>query len=220
MTTLDQLAIKHKADKSSLYHAFTKPYDSFLAEFRNTFTSVMEIGVGQGQSIRMWCDFFPNAEIHAVDIEPSCKSCESYSSRIKFHQVDQAKENQLKTLKSFGPYDLIVDDGNHFWLEQIVSFDSLFPFVSSGGFYVVEDSCTSYWREYGNYGMTCVQYFMRLVDEVNLHGARGKMPVNPSPDFGNWEQGWHRRPDCHDNVPDFESIQFFNGLIVIRKRGA
>lgn len=215
---LNQLAIKHKADKSSLYHNFADKYDRLLSGKREHIFSVLEIGVALGQSLRMWADYFPNAIIHGADIEPSFCSCESYSSRIKFHVVDQGNEDQLKTLGQFAPFDLIIDDGNHWWHEQILSFNILFPFVRSGGIYIVEDTCTSYWPEYKNYPISCVDYFKGLVDDVNLNGSRGKIPDHPPADFSDWDKGWHRREDCHSQLPEFESIHFLNSIIIIHKR--
>lgn len=217
-TTLDNLAIQHQADKSSRYHNFAEKYDRILCGIRESALSVLEIGVGQGQSLRMWTDYFPNATIHGADICEAFHACQSYSPRIKFHVVDQGKEAQLNTLAAFAPFDLIIDDGNHWWREQIVSFKTLFPMVKKGGIYIIEDTCTSYWPEYKNNPVSCVDYFKALVDQVNLAGARGRIPPNPPPEFGSWEKGWHRREDCHANVPEFESIQFMNGIIVIHKR--
>lgn len=217
-TTLDDLAIKHKADKSSLYHNFAVKYDRLLSPFRESFTSVLEIGVGHGQSVKMWMEYFPNATIHGADIEPSYQACESCSSRIKFHLIDQGNPDQLKRLQPFSPFDLIIDDGNHFWREQILSFIILFPLLRKGGIYIVEDTCTSYWPEYGNHPISCVDYFKGLVDDVNARGARGITPPNPSTDFGGWDKGWQRREDCLPHLPEFESIHFMNAIIVIHKR--
>lgn len=215
---LDDLAVKHQADKSSRYHNCAEKYDQLLAPFRDKFTSVLEIGVGHGQSVKMWADYFPNATIHGADISAASQACEAYCPRIKFHQLDQGNESHLRNMVVCAPFDLIVDDGNHFWREQIVSFRCLFPFVKSGGFYIVEDTCTSYWPEYKNHPVSCVDYFKTLVDEVNLRGARGRVPANPPAEFGSWEKGWHRREDCHVNLPPFDSIQFMNSIIIIRKR--
>lgn len=215
---LDDLAIKHQADKSSRYHNFAVKYDRILSPFRDSYTSILEIGVGNGQSIRMWTDYFPNAIIHGADIAPGSASCESYSPGIRFHLLDQGNEAQLKAMERFAPFDLIVDDGNHFWREQIVSFNALFPFVRKGGIYIVEDTCTSYWPKYKNNPISCVDYFKALVDQVNFNGARGLIPKNPPPEFGSWEKGWHRREDCQPDLPDFESIHFLNSIIVIYKR--
>lgn len=216
--SLDALAIKHGADKSSLYHNFAVKYDRLLGQFRESFTNVLEIGVGGGHSLRMWTDYFPNAAIHGVDVSPGDRVCESYSNRIRFHLLDQGNAAQLETLNQRAPFDLIVDDGNHWWREQIVSFTTLFPMVRSGGIYIIEDTCTSYWPEYGNSPRSCVEFFKNKVDDVNLRGARGQMPKNPPAEFTDWHKGWHRREDCHVNLPEFESIHFMNAIIVIHKR--
>lgn len=217
-TLLDALAIKHQADKSSRYHNFAVKYDRLLNPHRESFTNVLEIGVGGGHSIKMWTDYFPRATIHGADIEPSFHTCESYSSRIKFHVVDQRDPAQLQLLGQFSPFDLIVDDGNHWWCEQILTFQIVFPFVRKGGIYIIEDTCTSYWPEYKNNPISCVDWFKGLVDDVNLRGARGNIPAHPPPEFGSWEKGWQRREDCHTNVPEFDSIEFQNAIIVVHKR--
>lgn len=215
---LDEIAIKHKSDKSSRFHNYAVKYDRILSPFKDSFLSVLEIGVAQGQSIKMWTDYFTKAIIHGADIAPASKVCESYSDRVKFHLIDQRSEAQLKSLEQFSPFDLIVDDGDHFWMEQILTFNTLFPYVRSGGIYIVEDTTTSYWEYYNNNPITAIEYFKTLVDEIHLKGARGSVPLNPPQEFGDWDKGWHRREDCHISIPSFESIQFMNGFIVIYKR--
>lgn len=212
---LDELAIKHKSDKSSRFHNYAVKYDKILSR---ELTSVLEIGVAQGQSLRMWTDYFPKATIHGADISKASESCVSYSNRIRFHLLDQRDRAQLKNMEQFSPFDLIIDDGNHFWMEQILTFETLFPYVKSGGIYIVEDTTTSYWKEYKNHPVSPVEYFKKLVDDVHLNGRRAGMPTDLPKEFGDWERGWHRREDCHTDVPDFESIQFYNGFIVIYKR--
>lgn len=217
---LDDLAIKHKADKCSSFHGFSLAYDRLLSPYRERFTSMLEIGVAQGQSLKMWCDYFPNAIIHGADISLASKVCESYSPRIKFHLVDQGDAASLKNLEPLGPFDLVVDDGNHYWHEQILTFNTLFPFLKRGGLYIVEDTATSYdGKPYANWPISCVEFFKRLIDDGNLHGRPGRVPQSPSPDF-DYSRGWQRRLDLHDNVPEFEEICFLNSIIVVRKRGA
>lgn len=217
-SVLDSLAIKHLSDKSSRFHNYTEKYDKILSPYREKFTSVLEIGVAQGQSIRMWTDYFPNATIHGADISKASESCTGYCNRIKFHLLDQRSESQLKNMEQYSPFDLIIDDGNHLWMEQILTFNTLFPYVRRGGIYIVEDTTTSYWNEYKNHPISPMEYFKGLVDDVNLKGARGSVPVNPPQEFNDWDKGWHRREDCFNILPLFDCIQFMNGFIVIYKR--
>lgn len=215
---LDRLAIMHKSDKSSLYHNYAVKYDKILSSFRESFSSVLEIGVAQGQSIRVWADYFPKAIIHGADISKASEVCKSYSNRIKFHLLDQRDAVQLKNLEQFSPFDLIIDDGNHFWSEQILTFKTIFPYLRSGGIYIVEDTTTSYWKEYKNNPVSPVEFFKTLVDDVHLNGAKGNVPANPPNEFNDWTKGWHRREDCYESLPLFDSIQFMNGFIVIYRR--
>lgn len=217
-SVLNDMAIKHKSDKSSRFHNYAVKYDKILASYKESFLSVLEIGVASGQSIKMWTDYFTKATIHGADISKASEACESYSGRIKFHLLDQGNEAQLKNLEQFSPFDLIIDDGNHFWKEQILTFKTLFPYLRSGGIYIVEDTSTSYWKEYKNNSISAVEFFKTLVDDVHLNGSRGSVPIDPPHEFGEWEKGWHRREDCYKSLPLFDSIQFMNGFIVIYKR--
>ena len=77
---LDALARLHGTDKSSHHHGYTRLYERHFASRRATVRRLLEIGVGGtsswrgydttqgGQSLRMWSDYFPNAEIVGVDI--------------------------------------------------------------------------------------------------------------------------------------------------------
>jgi len=216
---LDSLAVLHNADKSSRYHNYAVKYDKILAPYREAFTSILEIGVAQGQSILMWTDYFQKATIHGADISPASAGCVNYSpDRIKFHLLDQRDRAQLKNMEQFSPFDLIIDDGNHFWMEQILTFETLFPYLRRGGIYIVEDTTTSYWKEYKNHLVSPVEYFKALVDEVHLKGRRGSIPADRPKEFNDFEKGWHRREDCHTGVPDFESISFYNGFVVVTKK--
>ena len=215
---LNDMAIKHNSDKSSRFHNYAVKYDKILSPYRESFRSILEIGVAQGQSVKMWTDYFPKATIHGADISKASQVCTSYSDRIKFHLTDQRDRAQLKNLEQFSPFDFIIDDGNHYWMEQILTFETLFPYLKKGGIYICEDTTTSYWKEYKNNPISAVEYFKKLVDEVHLNGQRGRIPADPPKEFGDWDKGWQRREDCFDSLPLFDSIQFMNGFIVIYKR--
>ena len=47
-----------------------------------------------------------------------------------------------------GPLDLVVDDASHFLEPTRASFNALFPRLSEGGIYVIEDWAWGHWREF------------------------------------------------------------------------
>jgi hypothetical protein len=214
--TLDEIAIKYGTDKSSLFHNYTVKYDKLLSQFREQFTNILEIGVQNGNSVKMWEEYFPNAVINGIDIDNNCKKYES--ERIKVTIADQGNESQLKELEKLGSFDFIVDDGSHIYNHQILTFQTLFPFLKKGGIYVIEDAVTSYWSGFGE-RPTCIEYFKNLIDDVNFHGRMGITPMIYG-ENGYWTRNYthFRREDWQEALPEFESIHFMNSLILIYKR--
>lgn len=146
MTELCKLAAKFGTDK----FVYTPLYDLLLGQYRHKFKSVMEIGIGTletmthvpgykpGASLRMWEEFFPEANIFGLDIEPSVLFEEG---RIQTRQCNQNHAGELVQAAVWAgrEFDLIVDDGSHIAEHQIISVNTLMPFVRPGGLYIIED---------------------------------------------------------------------------------
>jgi hypothetical protein len=232
MSLLNELALKYGTDKSSEHHNYCDKYDKVLLPLREQFTNVLEIGVLDGQSLRMWEEYFPNARICGLDINPECKCHET--GRIKIIIADQGDEIQLKQAgEEFGLFDMILDDGSHKHKHQILSYKVLFPFIKRGGLYIVEDIFTSYfslshftadWGETkypphyclpdnGFINQTAIDYFKTLIDEVNYPSS-----VRYDPERYMWLVRFGRREDWCPNLPDVESITFLNSTVIIYKR--
>ncbi len=110
----------------------------------------MEIGVYQGNSLAMWAEYFGRGRIVAIDIEPNAKQFETERTRVEI--ADQGNVADLvRVATQYGPFDLVLDDGSHFWDHQITSFRYLLPFVKPGRFYILEDLDTSYGTHVGYY---------------------------------------------------------------------
>lgn len=142
---LTSLADKYQSDKGTLFfsHLFTKIYDSYLFEKRNEVKKVLEIGIGQGGSLRMWRDYFPNAEVYGIDIDSNVMFKEDRITTFIVNQGIRAHlEGLLKT--TGGDFDVIIDDGSHMIEHQQISFGYLFKYLKSGGLYIIEDLHTSF----------------------------------------------------------------------------
>lgn len=168
--TLDALGIKHQTDKSSFHHNYLHYYEGLIGHLRSKpKLNVLEIGVYDGASLRMWSDYFPNAMIVGADIDP--RTLAFATSQCRVEMVDQSDVAQLmRVATTHGPFDLVVDDGSHQWDHQITSLRTLYPFVKPGGYYVVEDIHTSYGVLAADYkgigGMTGAEYLQKLCSYV------------------------------------------------------
>ena len=95
----------------------------------------MEIGVCQGHSLKMWRDFFPNARIIGIDINPPVLDIEG----CEFYICDQNNPETINTVLKDIEFDIIIDDGSHVLEHQITSFKTLFDKVKKDGLYIIED---------------------------------------------------------------------------------
>lgn len=164
MTTLDSLAIKYKTDKSSLFHDYCNEYEFFLKKYKDSPITFLEIGVWDGRSIKMWLEYFSLAKIIGIDVYNGCPDLKH--ERYSFIEGNQTDENVFKNISNI---DIAIDDGSHRGIDQKQTFEILFPKLNSGGIYIVEDVCTSYWKQFGNYNF--IDYSKQHIDCVNFDGV-------------------------------------------------
>jgi len=180
--TLDEIGLRHGTDKASSNHNYLEFYEIFLAPLRDHALTILEVGVLNGASLRMWEEYFPQAKIVGADILPDLKRFER--GRITIEQVDQSNIEQLTSVAiKHGPFDVIIEDGSHMWEHQITSLRTLFPFVKNDGLYIVEDLHTNYGPLEANYrgiaGSSCVEYLKKWVD---LRVACGQIEIEKTED--------------------------------------
>jgi SAM-dependent methyltransferase len=115
-------------------------YERLIGHRRHLPLRVLEIGVYNGDSIKVWEEYLPGATIVGLDIG-ECPPHFPRSSRIHFVQGSQADPVALdQAIKlAGGSFDIIIDDASHIgWLTK-AAFKYLFPALQPGGHYVIED---------------------------------------------------------------------------------
>jgi hypothetical protein len=100
--------------------------------------------------------------------------------------------------------DIVIDDGSHRAADQRISFDTLFPLLSFGGLYMVEDLHASYWRSgfSGGYRRpgTFIQVAKGLVDGMHA-----------------WYHRWPQSPRNRRAKTEISSVSFYDSMVVIEK---
>lgn len=147
MNDLQRIGVTRRTDKADVNHTFRgmsylDVYDSYFAPIRQQVKCVLELGVFRGASLMTWRDYFPNAQVWGIDIDPIANA--NYGDRVKVvtgSQVDPAAIAQVAPGQEF---DIVVDDGSHLVDHLIGSFELIWPRVKPGGFYVMEDLGCSY----------------------------------------------------------------------------
>ena len=92
--------------------------------------------------------------------------------------------------------------GSHIGRHQRASFETLFPLVSDGELYIIEDVSSSYWPHWEG-GLrrrgTIIEFMKGKIDEIHAHYQK-------------------RGLNTAESIPEIESIQFINSMIAVRKR--
>lgn len=195
---LSRLAVLNGTDKFGM-HSYTPVYFDLLKHLRERPLRMLEIGVGGyghpgrgGESLATWRDFFPDAFIVGVDIQPKTLDL---GARVRILQGSQVDAGFLaEAVGEYGPFDVILDDGSHMNAHVVETFGILFPTLRPGGIYIVEDVQTATFPRYG--------------------GSLELKPPNMVGFFGGLAEDLFRGKD----VGDIAAIERFHNIIVIRKR--
>lgn len=196
-----------KSDKIT-HHGYHRIYPWFLNHFRNyEKVNLLEIGVDEQNSIHLWLDFFPEAEITVMDIDDkNVQSC-------RFVKLDQSSEKELvKYAKDNNEqHHIIVDDGSHVPEHQMLTLIQLWKTLKPGGVYIIEDIETSYWGNSDIYGykfnsdeFNFVQKVINSIHEVNSEFFADESNLRKG-DFGNL-------------MKEVEMISFAHNCIILIKK--
>ncbi len=147
MNTLSEIAKKYPTDKDFTHNYYNMVYEKFFSPLKSTTTKVLEVGIGgfwgevgwvHGNSLKVFRDYFENAEIVGVDIQNY--DIADLGDRVRVKWLDQSKKDLLQQFaREEGVFDIILDDGSHNTHDQQITFATLMSQVKSGGIYVIED---------------------------------------------------------------------------------
>lgn len=178
--TIRDLFYSHEGNLIHKWDHYFDIYEKHFSQYRGKKVNMLEIGISHGGSLQLWKKFFgADAHIYAIDINPDCKKLEEENTTIFIgSQSDKAfLENVMVQLPEL---DIILDDGGHTMIQQLVSFETLYLKVKEGGLYVVEDTHTSYWTEFHG-GLrqsgTFVEYAKGLIDHLYEHHIHDKTAI-------------------------------------------
>lgn len=162
MGLLNDIGLKYGADKSSKFHHYLDFYQEQLPD-RDFSGRLLEIGVMDGLSMKVWREYYPKAEIVGIDIKDMSHMHNSdwqVPESVKLIEVNGTVE---KPVRALGNFDIIIDDGSHFMHDQQRSFELLYySQLNKGGIYILEDLWTSYIDYYQNAKITTVDYLKQL----------------------------------------------------------
>ena len=120
-------------------HNYGPVYEPYFAHIREEPIKLLEVGVLQGYSLAAWEEFFPEGEIFGLDIY------QRVSLEVAKKNVDRSSlllgdsRSLSEELVKKAPFDIIIDDGCHHFDFMRDTLKNLWPLLSKGGLYFIED---------------------------------------------------------------------------------
>lgn len=192
---LTRLANLHGTDKGTTAgaaHGYTTIYEQYLEPMRESAKKVLEIGIAGGASLKMWHDYFPNAEIYGLDHNLDyCSKCVTPEFYLRVFPLcgEATEEKTWRNIEeSHGKdFDFICDDGGHYSSQIVPAFEGAWPLLRSGGIYCCEDLHQIFLQE-KNSKETAFDYFAGFMARALHEDGEGQCgrPVNSSVEFMHW----------------------------------
>lgn len=124
-------------DKEHLHHYVSEFYENAFAPFQDKPINFLEIGFAGGASLKLWRDYFSQANIYAIDHHHKLHpSIETYLPRLNLRFENAYSSECAAALPDF---DIIIDDGPHTPESQVQCLEFYLDKLKVGGMLIIED---------------------------------------------------------------------------------
>jgi hypothetical protein len=164
------------------WHHYLPLYERYFGPWRNKPVRFLEIGVSRGGSLKMWRQWLgKRATLYGIDIDPRCARFDGRAGCVRIGSQDDPGF-LASVVDEMGGVDVVLDDGSHQMAHIRASLSVLFPRLSVGGIYVIEDLQTAYRPEFGG-GLNASGNFFNtvrdLIDDIHKwhHTGEPRLPA-------------------------------------------
>jgi hypothetical protein len=159
---------KNSENFSTKHIKYFDAYERLLEKFRGKDVTFVEIGVLNGGSLDVWKEYFSKkSRIIGIDLNPQCKKFQK--DNIEIYIGSQSDQDFWKYFfDKVGPVDIIIDDGGHTNIQQIMTAINCIPNINNNGMLIVEDVHASYMKEFNNPSKySFINFAKKKVDDIN-----------------------------------------------------
>jgi SAM-dependent methyltransferase len=141
MKSLNEIYLNYQSpeghgDKGTA-HTYINEYEKLLDGYRENST-VLEIGICRGESLKMWDEYFIDSKVYGIDITDQYIKDLIEVGKYNIIIGNACSNNILEQLNDL-TFDVIIDDGSHLINDQINSFNILKHRMKPNGIYIIED---------------------------------------------------------------------------------
>ncbi len=166
---------KNSKNSSSKWEKYFEIYENVFKNYKNRDITFVEIGVHNGGSLEIWRNYFTKgSKIIGIDINHECKKFEDKNRNIEIYIGNQSDENFWRDFfEKVGQVDVILDDGGHTNLNQIITTANVIKNIRDDGVLLVEDVHTSYMKHYNsNLNQSFINFSKKIIDDINFKNQK------------------------------------------------
>ena len=144
--SLDKIVDNRLTDKNT-WHSYLDTYESLLKDKQKTCKNVLEVGIQRGGSIKMWNDYFVNANIYGFDHNDSPDFLKEFQ-RIQCFKINAYSGESIDYFVKNGiELDVALDDGPHTLESMIYFITNYSKIIANDGIMIIEDVQDIAWCE-------------------------------------------------------------------------
>ena len=123
-------------------HNYIPTYEALFSTMKNKYINLLEIGIYQGGSLKLWRDYFTKANIIGIDIvytEIARTTLANTNVSVFLSDSTDSNSNVLTSKIKDIEFDIIIDDGCYSFDSQYKTLQNYWGKLKTGGIYIIED---------------------------------------------------------------------------------
>jgi hypothetical protein len=168
---LSSIINNNLTDKNS-YHSYVDVYENLFKNRQLSVKNVLEIGIERGGSLKLWNDYFVNAQIYGLDINDPPQFLSNHKRIITQNRDAYSNDTLDYFLDNNIKFDIIIDDGPHTLESMIYIIKNYTQLLNNNGILIIEDVQAIEWCEtlYNNVEPS-LQKFSYNIDRRHIKGT-------------------------------------------------
>lgn len=132
-------------DKNT-HHRYLKTYGELFSKWEKEPINILEVGVYKLGSLKLWEEYFTNANIIGYDNQ-------TYEGSVSLNRAIVIIEDFYSSNRELPPLHIALDDGDHSVQSQLAFAKKVWPSILPGGLMIIEDVRPEYQPHFDTLGI-------------------------------------------------------------------
>ncbi len=128
------------------HHNYLQTYSELFGKWEKEPINILEVGCYKNGSLKLWEEYFVNANITGYDVQ-------TYEGSVELNRATVILEDFYSSTRELPPLHLALDDGPHDINSQLAFVRKVWPYMVPGGILIVEDVMPGHKADFDSLGI-------------------------------------------------------------------